>query len=129
MDNASRDRKDRIKQAVQEKVATLMAMIDASVARNPQQLYDTERDIAAITDEIAGHVVEAVVDRSVRDETVEAEAKALMKQAPDRMKRRCTREVTIQPYRGSPFTIEADYFAKAGLSDRKAKKKGGSTRT
>jgi hypothetical protein len=73
-------------------------------------------------------VVEAVVDRSVHDETVGAQAKALVKQAPVRMKRRDARPVTIQPYRGLPFTIKTDYYAKAGQSDKKAEKKGGSIR-
>lgn len=130
MGSTSADRNAAIKQMIEQKVAALMAMIDdTAVVRNPQQLHDTEKNIAAITDEIAGHVVEAVVDRSIRDDTLCAEAKALVKQSPVRMKNRGARPVAIQPYRGQPFTLEADYYARAGQSARKADKKGGSTRS
>jgi hypothetical protein len=129
MDNASAEKNAALKRSIEQKVSALMAMIDdTSVVRNAQQLMDTEKNIAAITDEIAGCVVEAVVDRSVHDEGLSAEAKAMVKQSPVRMKRRGSRSVQIQPYRGSPFTVEADYFAKAGQSAVKAEKKGGCIR-
>jgi hypothetical protein len=130
MNSASTEKNAQIKRALEQKVASLVAMIDDGVvARNAAQLMDTEKRIAAITDQIAGCVVEAVVDRSVHDVGVVAQAKALVKQAPVRMKRRNTRAIEITPYRGSPFTVEADYFAKAGQSDKRADKKGGSTRS
>lgn len=130
MNSTSADKNAALKQIIQQKVAALMAMIDdTAVVRNAQQLHDTEKNIAAITDEIAGHVVEAVVERSVHDDALCAEAKALAKQSPVRMKNRGARTVEIQPYRGCPFTIEADYYAKAGQSAKKADKKGGSTRS
>jgi hypothetical protein len=130
MNSTSAEKNAQLKQAIQQKVASLLAMIDdTAVVRNAQQLMDTERNIAAITDEIAGCVVEAVVDRSVHDDSLSAEAKAMVKQSPVRMKRRGSRSVQIQPYRGTPFTVEADYFAKAGQSAVKAEKKGGCIRS
>lgn len=127
MNNLSTEKKELLKRSVQEKVTSLLAMIDdTSTVRNAQQLFDTEKSIAAITDAIAGNVVEAVVARSVSDETLIAEGKALTKQSPVRMKRRDERPVTIQPYRGEPFSIKTDYYAKAGQSAQKAAKKGGS---
>jgi hypothetical protein len=129
MDNDSAERKVQLKRAIEEKVASLLTMIDDTpIAHNAQELYDTEKKIAAMTDEIAGFVTEAVVNDSVRDAALDAEAKKLVKQAAVRMKNRGAREVTIKPYRGNPFTIEADYYAKAGVSDQKSRKKGGSTR-
>lgn len=130
MSNSPADKNAQLKQQIQRKVAALTAMIDnATVVRNARQLHDTEKSIAAVTDEIAGHVIEAVVDRSVHDDALCAEARALVKQPPVRMKNKGTRGVTIQPYRGSPFTVDADYYSRAGLSARKADKKGGSTRS
>jgi hypothetical protein len=129
MNNLLAEKKQLLKQTIEQKVASLLAIIDdTSVVRNAQQLLDTEKSIAAVTDEIAGCVVEAVVVRSVQDEAIITEGKVLAKQSPVRMKKRGMRPVEIQPYRGSPFTINASYYAKAGLSDKKADKKRGSTR-
>lgn len=128
MGNAVTDKNALLKQAIQKKIKALMAMVDdTSVVRNARELHDTEKNIAAITDEIAGHVIEAVVERSVHDDTLGAEAKALTKQSPVRMKNKGARAVEIQPYRGQPFRVDADYYAKAGQSAKKADKKGGST--
>lgn len=127
MNDISSEKKALLKRTIEQKVAGLMAMIDDSlVVRNAQQLRDTEKSIAAVTDEIAGCVVEAVVARSTQDEALIAEAKALVKQSPIRMKNRGMRPVEIQPYRGTPFTVEANYCAKAGQSANRADKKGGS---
>ena len=129
MQNDSTERKEKLKRAIEKKVASLLSMIDDTpIAHNAQELYDTEKKIAAMTDEIAGFVTEAVVSNSVSDAALDAEAKKLVKQAAVRMKNRGAREVEIKPYRGNPFTIEADYYAKAGVSDQKSRKKGGSTR-
>jgi hypothetical protein len=129
MNNLSTEKKELLKRCIQEKVASLIAIIDdTSVVRNAQQLLEKEKGIAAITDEIAGSVVSAVVSRSVADEALIAEAKRLAKQSPVRMKNRGARTIEIQPYRGTPFTIETDYFAKAGHSDKMSDKKGGSMR-
>jgi hypothetical protein len=128
MSNVPAERKAQLKQAIEEKVASLLTMLDDTpIVHNAQELYDTEKKIAAMTDEIAGFVVEAVVSDSVHDAALDSEAKKLAKLSPVRMKNRGVREVEIKPYRGDPFTIEADYYAKAGLSDQKAQKKGGST--
>jgi hypothetical protein len=128
MHNGSAERKAKLKRAIEEKVASLLTMIDDTpIAHNAQELYDTEKKIAAMTDEIAGFVTEAVVSDSVSDAALNTEAKKLVKQAAVRMKNRGAREVTIKPYRGNPFTIEADYYAKTGVSRQKADKKGGST--
>jgi hypothetical protein len=130
MNNFSTEKKELLKRTIEQKVALLMTMLDdASVVRNAQQLLDTEKNIAAITDGIAGCVVEAVVSRSVQDQTLITEGKTLAKQSPARMKNRGVRPVQIQPYRGTPFTIEASYYAKAGQSASKADKKGGSIRS
>lgn len=130
MNNLSMEKKQLLKHTIEQKVASLMAMIDdESVVRNAAQLLDTEKSIAAVTDEIAGCVVESVVARSVHDEAIITEGRVLAKQSPVRMKKRGMRPVEIQPYRGSPFTINASYYAKAGLSDKKADKKGGFTRS
>lgn len=127
MANFSVEKKELLKRTIQEKLGSLLAMVDdPCIVRNAQQLLDCEKNIAAITDEIAGHVVEAVVARSADDETLIEQAKSLVKQSPVRMKRRDDRSVTIQPYRGKPFTIETAYYAKAGQSAAKAEKKGGS---
>ncbi len=127
MTNFSVEKKEHLKRTIHEKFASLLAMVDdLCVVRNAQQLLDCEKSIAAITDEIAGHVVEAVVARSVDDEKLLAQAKVLVKQSPVRMKRRDERSVTIHPYRGKPFAIETAYYAKAGQSAAKAEKKGGS---
>ena len=128
MNNVPAERKAQLKRAIEEKVTSLLTMLDDTpIVHNAQELYDTEKKIAAMTDEIAGFVVEAVVSDSVHDATLDSEAKRLVKQSPVRMKNRGTREVEIKPYRGAPFTIEADYYAKAGVSQQKAQKKGGST--
>ena len=120
MNNLSTEKKEMLKRSIQEKVTSLLAMIDdTSIVRNAQQLLDTEKCIAAITDEIAGSVVAAVVARSVDDKESIAEGKALAKMSPVRMKRRDERGVTIQPYRGKPFTIEADYYGYFRLSQHK----------
>ena len=130
MNDISSEKKDRLKRVIEQKVARLVAMIeDPVVVRNAQQLRDTEKSIAALTDEIAGCVVEAVVVRSTQDEPLIAQAKSLVKQSPVRMKNRGTRPVQIQPYRGNPFTVEAAYYARAGQSAKKADKKGGSTQS
>jgi hypothetical protein len=130
MNNPLEEKKQLLKRTIEQKVASLMAMIDdTSVVRNAKQLLDTEKNIAAVTDEIAGCVVEAVVGRSVQDESLIAEGKTLAKQSPVRMKNRGIRPVEIQPYRGKPFTIGATYYAKAGRSAKKADKKGGSTQS
>jgi hypothetical protein len=130
MGNIPADRKAQLKRAIEQKVASLLAMLDDTpIAHNAQELYDTERRIATMTDEIAGFVVEAVVGDSVHDATLDSEAKLLAKHSPVRMKNRGVRPVQVQPYRGTPFTIETDYYAKAGLSEKKADKKGGSTPT
>jgi len=130
MNNPLAEKKELLKRSIEQKVASLMAMIDdTSVVRNAKQLFDTEKNIAAVTDEIAGCVVEAVVGRSVQDEALVAEGKTLAKQSPVRMKKRGIRPVEIQPYRGKPFTIGATYYAKAGQSEKKADKKGGSTQS
>ena len=127
MANFSAEKKERLKRSIQDKLDSLLAMVDdPCIVRNAQQMLDCEKSIAAITDEIAGHVVEAVVARSADDETLVSQAKALAKQSPVRMKRRDDRSVTIQPYRGKPFAIEIAYYAKAGQSVAKAEKKGGS---
>jgi hypothetical protein len=127
MAHYSEEKKELLKRTIQEKVAALVAMVDdPCVVSNGQQLLDCEKNIAALTDAIAGHVVEAVVARSADDKTLVAQAKMLVKQSPVRMKRRDERSVTIQPYRGMPFTIESDYYARAGQSAAKAEKKGGS---
>jgi len=127
MSDISTEKKDLLKRAIEQKVAQLTSMIDdIAVVRNAQQLRDTEKNIAAITDAIAGSVVEAVVAGSVQDESLIAEAKALVKQSPVRMKKRGMRPVEIHPYRGAPFTVDATYYAKAGQSEKKADKKGGS---
>jgi len=128
MSNVPAERKAQLKRAIEEKVASLLTMLDDTpIVHNAKELYDTEKKIAAMTDEIAGFVVEAVVSDSVNDATLDSEAKKLAKQSPVRMKNRGARGVQIQPYRGNPFTVEADYYAKAGLSDQKADKKGGFT--
>jgi hypothetical protein len=128
-DDFSAEKKQQIKCAIEQRVASLVAMIDdGSVVRNAQQLMDTEKSIAALTDEIAGCVVEAVVARSVQDDALSAKATALVKQSPVRMKKRDARTVEIQPFRGNPFTIETTYYTKAGQSMKQADKKGGSTR-
>jgi hypothetical protein len=128
MNNISTEKKQLLKRAIEQKVADLMAMIDNDlVVRNAQQLRDTEKNIAAITDAIAGNVVEAVVAGSVQEASLIEEAKVLVKQSPVRMKKRGMRPVKIQPYRGDPFTIEAAYYAKAGQSAKRADKKKGST--
>ena len=130
MNDISAEKKDFLKRSIQQKIADLMKMIDDPfVVRNAQQLRDTEKSIAAVTDEIAGCVVEAVVARSTQDESLIAEAKALVKQSPVRMKNRGSRPVEIQPYRGNPFTLDAAYCAKAGQSAKRADKKGGSTQS
>lgn len=122
--------KEHLRRTIEEKIAGLMAIIDGPlVVRNAQQMSDTEKSIAAVTDEIAGCVIEAVVARSMQDETLTAEAKALAKHSPVRMKNRGMRPVEIQPYRGAPFTVEAAYYAKAGQSAKRADKKGGSTQS
>jgi hypothetical protein len=126
MNNIPVERKTQLKRVFEEKVALLRTMLDDTpIVHNAQELYDTEKKIAAMTDEIAGFVVEAVVS----DTQLDSEAKLLAKQSPVRMKNRGAREVEIKPYRGNPFTIETDYYAKAGLSDQKAEKKGGFTRS
>jgi hypothetical protein len=128
MNNVPAERKAQIKRAIEEKVASLLAMLDNTpIAHNAKELYDTEKKIAAMTDEIAGFVVEAVVSDSVSDAALDSEAKKLVKQSPVRMKNRGARDVEIKPYRGNPFTIEADYYARAGVPRKKADKKGGST--
>jgi hypothetical protein len=128
--NDNTDAKVRIKRSIEEKLASLMAIIDGTtIVKNARELLDIEKNIAAITDEIAGCVVKTVVARSVQDNTLIAEAKALVKQSPVRMKKRGMRPVQIQPYRGDPFTVNAAYYARAGQSAKKADKKGGSTRS
>ena len=130
MSDISAEKNELLKRTIQQKIAGLMAMIDDPfVVRNAQQLRDTEKSIAAVTDEIAGCVVEAVVARSTQDESLIAEARTLVKQAPVRMKNRGSRPVQIQPYRGNPFTLDATYCAKAGQSAKRADKKGGSTQS
>jgi hypothetical protein len=130
MSNVPAERKAQLKRAIEEKVASLLTMLDDTpIAHNAQELYDTEKKIAAMTDEIAGYVVEAVVSDSVHDAGLDSEAKKLAKQSPERMKNRGMRSVEIQPYRGIPFTVDAAYYARAGLSDKKADKKGGFTRS
>jgi hypothetical protein len=128
MNNVPAERKAQLKRAIEEKVASLLAMIDNTpIAHNAKELYETEKEIASITDEIAGFVAEAVVSDSISDAALDSEAKKLVKQSTVRMKNRGVREVEIKPYRGNPFIIEADYYAKAGVSRPKADKKGGST--
>jgi hypothetical protein len=128
MNNVPAERKARLKRAIEEKFASLLEMLDNTpIAHNARELYDTEKKIASITDEIAGFVTEAVVSNSVSDAALNTEAKKLVKQSAARMKNRGAREVEIKPYRGNPFAIEADYYAKAGVSRQKADKKGGST--
>lgn len=128
--NDDTDDKSPIKRSIEEKLASLMAIIDGTTTvKNAQELLDAEKRIAAITDEIAGCVVKTIVARSVQDDTLIAEAKVLAKQSPVRMKKRGMRPVQIQPYRGDPFTVNAAYYAKAGQSAKKADKKGGSTRS
>jgi hypothetical protein len=128
MNNVPAEKKAQLKRTIEKKFASLLTMLDNTpIVHNAQELYDTEKKIAALTDEIAGFVVEAVVSDSVNDATLDSEAKKLAKQSPVRMKNRGAREVEIKPYRGNPFAIEADYYAKAGVSRQKADKKGGST--
>jgi hypothetical protein len=128
--NDDTDDKSLIKRSIEEKIASLMAIIDGTaIVKNAQELLDTEKRIAAITDEIAGCVVKTVVARSVADDTLIADANALVKQSPVRMKKRGMRPVQIQPYRGDPFTVNAAYYARAGQSAKKADKKGGSTQS
>jgi len=96
MAHYSEEKKELLKRTIQEKVAALVAMVgDPRVVSNGQQLLDCEKSIAALTDAIAGHVVEAVVARSADDKTLVARAKRLVKQSPVRMKRRDERGVTI----------------------------------
>jgi len=124
------ERKQRVKRSIEQKMASLMAKIDdSSLVANAQQLHDTEKDIAAITDEIAGCVIETIVARSIQEQNLIAEGKALAKQAPVRMKNRGLRPVEIKPHRGAPFIIETNYYAKAGQSEKKASKKKGSTQS
>jgi hypothetical protein len=128
--NDNTDTKAHIKRSIEEKLSSLMAIIDGTTTvKNARELLDTEKCIAAITDEIAGCVIETVVARSVQDDELIAEGKALVKQSPVRMKKRGMRPVAIQPYRGNPFTVEAAYYARAGQSVKKADKKGGSTQS
>jgi hypothetical protein len=126
--NDNTDARARIKRSIEEKLSSLMAIIDGTMTvKNARELLDTEKHIAAITDEIAGCVVESVVVRSVQDDELIAEATALVRKSPVRMKNRGMRPVQIQPYRGDPFTVDAAYYARAGKSVKKADKKGGST--
>ena len=82
MNNLSAEKKQLLKQTIEQKFASLMAIIDdTSVVRNAQQLLDTEKSIAAVTDEIAGCVVEAVVARAVQDEAIITEGKVWMMMA------------------------------------------------
>lgn len=121
---------ERIHDAIDLKVAELKKIVtDSSVVCNAQQLHDTEKRIAALTDVIAGYVTEAVVARSVENEDLKTQSKVLVKQSPVRMKNRGVRPVKICPYRGESFTIEAVYYTKAGQSMKKADKKGGFIRS
>jgi hypothetical protein len=122
------EKKALTKRYIEEKLSSLIAIIDgATVVKNARELLDTEKRIAAITDEIAGCVIESVVARSVQNDEFIAEGKALVKRSPVRMKNRGMRPVAIQPYRGNPFTVDATYYAKAGQSAKKAGKKKDST--
>ena len=126
--NDATEKKELVKRAIEQKLNALMAIIDGTTTvKNARELLDAEKSIAAITDEIAGCVIETIVARSVQNDELIAEGKALVKQSPVRMKKRGMRPVAIQPYRGNPFTVEAAYYARAGQSAKKADKKGGST--
>lgn len=128
MDTTNAQRTERIHDAIDLKVAELKKIVtDSAVVCTAEQLYDTEKRIAVLTDSIAGYVTEAVVARSVESEDLKVQTKTLTKQSPVRMKNKGVRPVKIHPCRGEPFTIEAVYYSKAGLSDKKAEKKGGFT--
>lgn len=130
MDTNNGQRTKRIHDAIDSKVAELKKIVtNTSSVCTAEQLHDTEKGIAVLTDSIAGYVTEAVVARSVESEDLKTQSKVLMKQSPVRMKNRGVRPVKICPYRGEPFTIEAVYYTKAGLSAKKAEKKGGFTRS
>lgn len=129
MDTRNAQRTERIKHAIDLKVAELKKVVDdSSVVCTAQQLHNTEKSIATLTDVIAGYVTEAVVARSVENEDLKKQSKILVKQSPVRMKNKGVRPVKIHPYRGEPFTIDAAYYTKAGQSAKKAKKKEGCIR-
>jgi len=130
VDTANEQRTKRIHDAIDLKVTELKKIVtDSSVICTAEQLYDTEKRIAALTDSIAGYVTEAVVARSVESEDLNVQSKVLIKQSPVRMKNKGVRQVKIKPYRGESFTIEAVYYTTAGLSDKRADKKKGVTRS
>lgn len=122
------DGDNSMKQALRAELELLLKMVDnGCVVRSAEELRKAEVDIVARTDAIAGNLIEAIVARSIQDETVVTEeGRNLAKSGPRRMKNHGKRDVVIQPYRGNPFSIRTTYYCRAGLSPKKGDKKGGS---
>jgi hypothetical protein len=128
MEKSSSEKKaaEEAKRAIVKKVESLLAMLETEkgIVRNAEQFRTRELEIVAETDAIAGLLVSAMISQSLSDEAVLTSSKELVKGSPDRLKNLGLRTVELQPLRGEPFKVEAQYYYRAGLSERKRKKKG-----
>jgi len=118
---------ESLKQTLRNQFETMLRVLDDdSVVRSAEDLRKTEIGIVNKTDTIASEIIKSVIIRSLQDETVVSHGRRLVHNAPSRMKNHGKRDVTIHPYRGNPFSIQATYYCRAGLSPKKGEKKGGS---
>lgn len=108
-----------------ESVNAIITMIENSgPIKNADDLRKSELEIVAATDKIASALIETLLRKTISSEDIQTAAKTLVKSNPARMRNHGKRDVTIHPYRGPAFTVSVPYFCRAGLSEKKGKKKG-----
>lgn len=117
--------REYLKRRSLERIEKLLNRLDeAGAVRTPEDLRKTELEIVAVTDAMAGEIIQAVVARSVHDRELADQGRILAKKSVSRLKNHGRRKVTVHPVRGDPFTVQATYYCKAGQRLQRAAKKG-----
>jgi hypothetical protein len=86
-----------------------------------QALQQVEREIIAATDALASAILAVKLQTAVAAEGVSVQTRALLSQAPKKLKSQGQREVTVQGMRGPAFTLRTAYYSPKTKRSRKKK--------
>jgi hypothetical protein len=107
-----------IEEQIKEALNEVELLIEKkSIAKDASGLEAMEREIIKVTDRLAGLIVAQKVQQSIDSAELKEEGSKLVKSLPKKMKNQGPREVEIQPSRGGPVKVVANYFS------QKSKKK------
>ncbi|MDZ7696672.1 MAG: hypothetical protein U5R49_07435 [Deltaproteobacteria bacterium] len=123
MDLSVREESAEIEKRIEKALKEIdLIQKEKNLVKTADELEALERRIVEATDKLAGALVAQKVQASIDSKELKEEAGLLAKTYSKKMKNQGTRDVTIRPFRGEPFTVKTIYFSQKGKRKKKPRR-------